>query len=54
MRIWGGIHMKTSLDAFAAQHGWRGVTVDKVLANVYRKVFNEVPKNLGIILESNI
>jgi len=50
--IWGGIHMKTSLDA---PYGWRGVTADKVFQNVYSefvKVFNAAPEDLGIILES--
>jgi len=53
--VWGGIHMKTSMDASSVNHGWRGVTADKVFQNVYSefaKVFNAAPEDLGIILES--
>ena len=47
--------MKTSMDASSVNHGWRGVTADKVFQNVYSefaKVFNAAPEDLGIILES--
>ena len=55
--IWGGIHMKTSMDALSVNHGWDGVTADKVLVNVYSefiKVFNKLPQDLVQILENKL
>jgi len=46
---WGGIHVKTSMDALSVKHGWDGVTADKVLVNVYSeflKVFKKLPQDL--------
>ena len=54
---WGGIHVKTSMDAPSVKHGWDGVTADKVLVNVYSeflKVFNKLPQDLVKILENKL